>query len=79
MMHVVAHSTVGYVITFVASRRLHIGLLGPEPTLSGKGPIVIVFIILILRIRLPFWGPYHIQKLKKIEVCMGTAEIFLKM
>ena len=56
-------------------------LLGPEPTMSGEGPIVIVqiilsFLVIITQVRLPFWGPYHIQKFKKIGVCMGTGEFF---
>ena len=41
-----------------------------------EGPIVTVLIILITGIGLRFWGPYHIQKLKKIGVRMGTVNFF---
>ena len=52
--------------------------------MSGEGPIVIVqiilsFLIIFTQVRLPFWGPEHIQKLKKIGVRTGTGDKFDKI
>ena len=46
--------------------------------MSGEGPIVFVLIIL-LRKGLPFWGPYHIQKLKKFGVRTENGGRFEKI
>ena len=62
-----------------SSSEAQLRYLGAEPTQWGEIPIVTVLSILfIIILRLPFWGPEHIQKLTKFGVHIGTGQIFQK-
>ena len=73
--YILGYPTMLFLIIFFT---LPLFFIRPRSTnnVGHEGPIVTVLIILITRIGLRFWGPYHIQKLKKIGVRMGTGEFF---